>query len=642
MRPLKQMLLIAAMLLGINAWAEDATKRVTVITQLDDVETTATVGTVTPTIDDKTVTITVTPKDGYYFANGDLTVEPVTDAGNAQARRRTAPDAPGYASGPTVTPGSGNTVTGTSTFTFDLDESDDKICYLVTANFHQRISLTGATVTVNGGPWTYSGTAKTPTVTVKMGTETLTLTTDYTVSYSNNVNIGTATITVTGNDKYSGDATKTFNIDPATITVSGITAEDKIYDGKKTATFNYSNVVLNGMVAGDNLSVTATGKFVTPDVGTDKPVTITELTLTGTSKDNYTLASSGNQSSTKGNITQKRLTVIAEPHTISFGDEPSNNGVTYEGFVNNENEEVLTGELQFAYNQAVNESRKDYVAGSPVGIYYIIPSGLGSSNYSFKYIAGVLTVAPKDIDYEGGTITQDEHGYTVNLTEDTDHPNGDPLPSDANLAKLTYSRTLAAPGSGEGDVTINGQAANLYTICLPFAPKKDKNVKYYTLASVTGETVNYKEVKTPASNTPYLIAVMGNVDFTEECTDKAVSSMTINSTTVDGYTFTGTFTGLTNTQALGKYILQSGNKWGKVTADKPNAYIPPFRAYIDGPANSARLLAGNLDGEATGIQYIRTTDADGTEQWYDLNGRRIDRPTKKGLYIHNGRKEAVK
>ena len=118
--------------------------------------------------------------------------------------------------------------------------------------------------------------------------------------------------------------------------------------------------------------------------------------------------------------------------------------------------------------------------------------------------------------------------------------------------------------------------------------------------------------------------------------------MTIKSKTVNGYTFTGTFTGMTNGQASGKYILQSGNKWSKVTANKPNAYIPPFRAYISGPANGARLLSGNIDGEATGIQYIHTTDADGTEQWYDLNGRRIDRPTKKGLYIHNGRKEAVK
>ena len=222
------------------------------------------------------------------------------------------------------------TSAGTNTWTFTM-----KRAYAEVGATYKKL-LTHADITIDIAPAIYNGVAQTPTVTVKDGTTTLVEGTDYTVSYSNSVNVGTATITVIGVGKYSGDVTKTFNIGPATITVSGITAEDKIYDGKTTATLNFSNVVLDGMVAGDNLSVTATGQFVTPDAGTDKPVTISELTLNGTNKDNYTLASSGNQSSTKGNITQKKLTIIAKPNTISFGDKPSNNGVTYEGFIKKE------------------------------------------------------------------------------------------------------------------------------------------------------------------------------------------------------------------------------------------------------------------------------------------------------------------
>ena len=31
------------------------------------------------------------------------------------------------------------------------------------------------------------------------------------------------------------------------------------------------------------------------------------------------------------------------------------------------------------------------------------------------------------------------------------------------------------------------------------------------------------------------------------------------------------------------------------------------------------------------------------EEWYDLNGRKLsEKPSQKGIYIHNGRKEAVK
>ncbi len=60
----------------------------------------------------------------------------------------------------------------------------------------------------------YTGQAITPTITVKDADGALlTQGTDYTVSYSNNVQIGTATVTVTGKGKYAGATKKTtFNI----------------------------------------------------------------------------------------------------------------------------------------------------------------------------------------------------------------------------------------------------------------------------------------------------------------------------------------------------------------------------------------------------------------------------------------------
>lgn len=244
-------------------------------------------------------------------------------------------------------------------------------------------------------------------------------------------------------------------------------------------------------------------------------------------------------------------------------------------------------------------------------------------------------------------IKDDLQGYIVYQAEDGDNPNPDPLPDDAGLVNLTYSRTLAAPGGteGSGDTQIDGKPANLFTICLPFTPETGDAVKYYTLSSVSGETVNFDEVAEPVANTPYLMAVFGTDSFTVSCTELEVSSMTINSTTVDGYTFNGTFTGMTNADAQGKHVLQSSNRWGKVTAEKSAAFIPPFRAFIEGPANCARLLSGSIDvsdDNATGIKYIRTQNIDGTEYYFDLNGRRIEKPATKGVYIHNGRKEVLK
>ena len=53
---------------------------------------------------------------------------------------------------------------------------------------------------------------------------------------------------------------------------------------------------------------------------------------------------------------------------------------------------------------------------------------------------------------------------------------------------------------------------------------------------------------------------------------------------------------------------------------------------------------GDNDGEATGIApVIRTIDRDGTERWFDLNGRQLSgKPTQKGLYINKGNKVVIK
>ena len=410
-----------------------------------------------------------------------------------------------------------------------------------------------------------------------------------------------------------------------TVTVtSGITASNKTYDGTTDATVSGSSAVISGKVTGDVLRVSARGSFSNKSAGTGKTVTISSISLTGSDKGNYVLASSGNQTSATASITKKSLTVTADDKSVEYGDAAPTYTASYSGFVSGESKSNLSGSLSFSCS---------YTSSSNTGTYTITPSGHTSSNYSISYAAGTLTVGEKDVAYSGGTVTQDENGYTVTLDEETGSANT--LPDDADLYSLTYSRTLTPPGSGEGEATIGGQAANLYTVCLPFSPETGTDVKYYTLSGVSGETVSFEEVTTPAANTPYLIAVTGSTNIAESCTGKVVSSTAINSTTKDGYTFTGTFTGLKHAQAVGKHILQSHNKW-RVVEENGSVFIPPFRAYIES-TNGARMLTGCLDDEATGIDSLRLQDADGTEQWYDLNGRRISKPTRKGVYIHNGK-----
>ena len=79
---------------------------------------------------------------------------------------------------------------------------------------------------------TYTGEEIKPDILLKHDND-LKKDTDYTVSYSNNINVGTATVIITGKGNYKGTITKTFNINPAPIspaTVTGIAA--KSYTGK--------------------------------------------------------------------------------------------------------------------------------------------------------------------------------------------------------------------------------------------------------------------------------------------------------------------------------------------------------------------------------------------------------------------------
>ena len=59
---------------------------------------------------------------------------------------------------------------------------------------------------------TFTGSAIEPEIIVTDGEKTLTLGTDYTVSYSDNTNVGTAKATITGKGNYSGTVEKTFTI----------------------------------------------------------------------------------------------------------------------------------------------------------------------------------------------------------------------------------------------------------------------------------------------------------------------------------------------------------------------------------------------------------------------------------------------
>lgn len=124
---------------------------------------------------------------------------------------------------------------------------------------------------------------------------------------------GGAYLTATG--------TATVTVNPKVVTVSGITANDKAYDGTTDAELVFSNATFDGILENDKLTVTAKGVFEKAEAGKWN-VAISDLTLGGDSAANYVLAESGNQTRTAATIDPKSV----DGATVKLGKGLTANG----------------------------------------------------------------------------------------------------------------------------------------------------------------------------------------------------------------------------------------------------------------------------------------------------------------------------
>ncbi|MFZ9189028.1 MAG: MBG domain-containing protein, partial [Algoriphagus sp.] len=325
---------------------------------------------------------------------------------------------------------------------------------------------------------TYTGAALTPALVVKDGNTTLTATTDYTVAYTNNTNVGTATVTITGVGNYSGTKTQTFNIVAKAASTLGIDAIANqnftgaaltppvvVKDGSRTLTLGtdytaaYTNNVNVGMatvtITGmgnytgaksqtflivqrlaaaltiDPIAKQAyTGAALTPEVvvkdgtttltlGTHYSVAYSNNTNAGTAT--VTITGLGEYSGTKTQtfvIEKAPLTVRVANASKNYGQADPGFTVTYSGFLANQTASVLSGTL--TYSRAV---------GQNPGSYAVTASGLSSTNYSFTYVSGTLTIVAVDTDGDGvPDHVEDQDGTDPTDPRDYKDTDGDGVP----------------------------------------------------------------------------------------------------------------------------------------------------------------------------------------------------------------------
>jgi len=279
---------------------------------------------------------------------------------------------------------------------------------------------------------------------------------------------------------------------------------------------------------------------------------------------------------------------------------------------------LMTGDISTYFSVAFLNSDNLTVTNSFYTTTCNLNQGIHATTLAIADTKGMKPVATYDVS--GITVYENALMRNGTLYHEANQP-----------VTMDYSRVIPA-------------GTDACTVCLPYTPPTT-GLKYYTLSSINGMTLQFTEVETPAANTPYLVVATTDdanvgaedaaVDFAAEIQNPEAVVDPENGT----YYFKGTLTGLDHEASEGKFVLQSNNTWGQVTTDYTAVYIPPFRAYIEMPEDQfARQLNSELGDATTGINSMRTIDRDGTEQWFDLGGHRISKPTRQGVYIYKGKK----
>ncbi len=270
----------------------------------------------------------------------------------------------------------------------------------------------------------------------------------YRLQYNNSLNGGvwtdlspdvTATgITASQTDVVGGTPQRFYRIK---VLNSGITANNKVYDGTIIATLNSNNVALAGVAFGDTVNLSTNGytaNFATANVGTGIPVSVSGLTLSGANAGNYTLMQPTNLTA---NITPAALTVSAVNESSTYGLPNPALTVSYNGFVNGEGTNVLAGAPSVSTTAS---------ASSPPGPYPITvgPGTLQAANYVFVCIDGTLTVvaAPQ---LNGITLNGNQFGFNWSTVSNETYQ----LQYKDDLAAATWT-PLGSPMIGTGNFII--------------------------------------------------------------------------------------------------------------------------------------------------------------------------------------------
>lgn len=546
-----------------------------------------------------------------YKAHGATTFTPVTEVKNAGTYTATAEISNNYtissneaatftieqkaltvtADDKTVTYGDSATYTATYKGLLDCDKgklgTPNFTCnykeignYSITVdgleNSNYAITYVNGTLTVNARTVTldwgtdnsfiYDGTAHTlnPNAKNVVNNDNLGLTVTITgenISGSSAINVGTYTATASITNKNyviaENNKSATFTITARALTITANNHE--IIYGSAPATNGYTISGIEGETP-ETANIGGTVKLTTNytqygNVGEYDII----VDISGLSSSNYSFTAVNG----KLTVNKKELTVTAKNHEITYGEEPSANGYTINGFVNNENESVIKGLENITYII-------DYAQWQDIGLYSITPKvdGLSAVNYSFKANSdGRLKVKQLNIqlsgiierDYDGSEFLFDKNLFTAATATFTAPQN-----PGIDLKKLPYDiyQCISNAGKAQNFDSANGIAGTPENGLFSYAFGKPIEAgSTYKIDKVTLNNKNFNLTKTEVY-LKYKTAKVGDKFYTIE--DALAQSGTItlcgDATSDSSYVIT----------AFSKLSLSAGN--GDKFKDYKNNY----------------------------------------------------------------------
>ena len=310
-----------------------------------------------------------------------------------------------------------------------------------------------------------------------------------------------------------------FTIAPAAVAISGIVANEKVYDGTCDATLNFDSVQLSGVFSGDDVAIDTAlvkGAFKSKDAGANKLVSISGLALSGSAAGNYELASCGQQKSTTANISKK-------PVNVSWD--------AVESYVYNGQEQLPAATaIDVCDGDEVNVVVKiaDGKTAKNVGEYTAIASGVDNANYQIGGDSSVARFSDLESSADEGSAdasSADEPSKDFKITAATVTVSG------ISAVNKVYDGTMQADvvydnavfkGAVAGDaLSVTGEKGTF--VDAEKGENKEVALPAYTL---TGDAASNYELSADSQTTAYanIAELFLNADkFHSDATDQVYS-----------------------------------------------------------------------------------------------------------------------